>query len=134
MIYFFPSSKRSFSTYFDLCNTNLLYKAAVHICTKMGKFNIYKEEIKQLTARFRGDPLKRNIVILLSLIYSFFMIVMAVYYFYDGETKKAMVGVGGAICGVVPLGLGLLFKLKFNLPLVLSYLIFLFGSQYLGSI
>lgn len=70
----------------------------------------------------------------MSLMYTFFTAFLAVYYFNIDEMKKAMVGIGGAVCGVIPLVLVLLFKFKFHLPLVISYIIFLFGSQYLGSI
>ncbi|MDV2888505.1 hypothetical protein RYX45_25420, partial [Alkalihalophilus pseudofirmus] len=37
-------------------------------------------------------------------------------------------------CGAIPLLLAVLTKLQFNLPIVISYLIFLVGSQFLGSI
>ncbi|MEW9676241.1 hypothetical protein ABRT01_08680 [Lentibacillus sp. L22] len=78
--------------------------------------------------------MKRKIVIAICLIFTIFMAFLAVYYFNSGEMKKALVGVGGAVCGAIPLLLALFFKLKFHLPLVISYLVFLFGSQYLGTI
>lgn len=45
-----------------------------------------------------------------------------------------MIAIGGVVCGAIPLLLALFTKLQFNLPIVISYLIFLIGSQYLGSI
>lgn len=60
--------------------------------------------------------------------------IVAVYHFQIGETKSAWVAVGGVICGAIPLFLAFFTKLQFNLPIIISYFIFLFGSQYLGSI
>jgi len=60
--------------------------------------------------------------------------VMAFYFFPNGESKKAWVAVGGVVCGAIPLVLALFTKLKFNLPIIISYFIFLFASQVLGSI
>ncbi|AGK53272.1 hypothetical protein [Bacillus sp. 1NLA3E] len=76
----------------------------------------------------------RKLVIVLCLLYIFFMGAVAVYYYLNGESFKAIVAVGGVGCGAIPLLLALFTKLKFNLPLIFSYLIFLFGSQYMGSI
>ena len=59
---------------------------------------------------------------------------LAVFYFMNDESFKATVAAGGVGCGAVPLLLALFTKLKFNMPLIVSYLIFLVGSQYLGSI
>ncbi|MEN1967868.1 hypothetical protein WMZ97_07260 [Lentibacillus sp. N15] len=98
---------------------------------KVGYF-IHKADDSSILSR--GDPLKRKIVIAICLLYSLFMAVLAVYYFNDDEIKKAMVGIGGTVCGIIPLLLVLIFKLKFNLSLIISYIAFLFGSQYLGSI
>ncbi len=78
--------------------------------------------------------MKRILVITLSGIYVVFMAILAFYYFKNGETYKGTVAIGGIVCGAIPLLLALFTKLQFNLPLVISYLIFLVGSQYLGSI
>ncbi|WP_042355448.1 hypothetical protein [Bacillus rubiinfantis] len=78
--------------------------------------------------------MSRKIVILLSGLYVLFMSILAVYFFMNGETFKATVAVGGIACGAIPLFLALFTRLTFNLPIVISYIIFLFGSQYLGSI
>lgn len=59
---------------------------------------------------------------------------LAVFYHLNDESFKGLVAVGGMGCGAVPLLLSLFTKLEFNLPLIISYIIFLFGSQYLGSI
>jgi hypothetical protein len=62
------------------------------------------------------------------------MAILIVYYQQHGQSFKATVAIGGVVCGAIPLLLALFTKLQFNLPIVISYLIFLVGSQYLGSI
>lgn len=62
------------------------------------------------------------------------MACLAVYYHNIDQTFKSTVAIGGIVCGAVPLGLALFTKLQFNLPIVISYIIFLIGSQYFGSI
>ncbi|MGG3468907.1 hypothetical protein ABES02_15670 [Neobacillus pocheonensis] len=78
--------------------------------------------------------MNRKLVILLSALYVIFMAILAVYYHNIGQSFKSTVAIGGIACGAVPLLLALFTKLQFNLPIVISYLIFLIGSQYLGSI
>ncbi|WP_413309595.1 hypothetical protein AA0X95_13385 [Bacillus sp. 1P10SD] len=78
--------------------------------------------------------MNRKLVIILSLLYVLFMAALAVYYFTNGVSFKGTVAIGGVVCGAVPLFLALFTKLQFNLPIVISYLIFLVGSQYFGSI
>ncbi|MFP7737725.1 hypothetical protein ACLHDF_31415 [Priestia aryabhattai] len=78
--------------------------------------------------------MKRKLVILFSLIYVIFMGCLAVFYYVSNESFKAMVSIGGFVCGLIPLLLAFFTKLKFNLPIIISYLVFLFCSQYLGSI
>jgi hypothetical protein len=78
--------------------------------------------------------MNRKLVIFLSSLYVVFMAILAVYYHNIEESFKSTVSIGGIVCGAIPLLLALFTKLKFNLPLVISYLIFLVGSQYLGSI
>jgi hypothetical protein len=76
----------------------------------------------------------RKLVIGLCLLYVLFMGGLAFLSFTNGESFKSMVAIGGVVCGAIPLLLAFFTKLKFNMPLIVSYLIFLFGSQYLGSI
>lgn len=76
----------------------------------------------------------RKIVIVLCSLYVLFMGSLAIFYFMHDEKFKAMVAASGVGVGLVPVLLALFFKLKFNLPLIISYLVFLFGSQYMGSI
>jgi hypothetical protein len=78
--------------------------------------------------------MNRKLVITFSLIYVLFMAGLAVYYYSNDITFKGSVAIGGIVCGAVPLLLALFTKLQFNLPIVISYLIFLVGSQYFGSI
>ncbi|WP_423798784.1 hypothetical protein [Neobacillus sp. SAB-20_R2A] len=78
--------------------------------------------------------MNRKLVLLLSGLYVIFMAILAVYYHNQGQSFKSTVAIGGIVCGAIPLLLALFTKLQFNLPIVISYLIFLVGSQYLGSI
>jgi hypothetical protein len=78
--------------------------------------------------------MNRKLVIICSLIYVLFMAGLAVFYYTKGESFHSLVAVGGVVCGVLPLLLSLFTRLHFNLPLTISYLLFLFSSQYLGSI
>ncbi|WP_312474804.1 hypothetical protein [Neobacillus sp.] len=78
--------------------------------------------------------MNRKLVIILSALYVIFMAILMVYYRQNGESFKSTVAIGGVVCGAIPLLLALFTKLQFNLPIVISYLIFLIGSQYLGSI
>ncbi|MCK6256132.1 hypothetical protein LCY76_05885 [Fictibacillus sp. KIGAM418] len=78
--------------------------------------------------------MKRKSVLMISLAYTVFMAVLFFYYFPKGEVHSYQVALGGVLCGAIPLILARFTKLKFNLPILLSYLAFLFASQYLGSI
>lgn len=78
--------------------------------------------------------MNRKLVLFLSGLYVIFMAILAVYYHNQGQSFKSTVAIGGIVCGSIPLLLALFTKLQFNLPIVISYLIFLVGSQYLGSI
>ncbi|MEH7106677.1 hypothetical protein [Bacillus sp. JJ1764] len=78
--------------------------------------------------------MNRKLVILLSSLYVVFMAILVFYYRQHGQDFKSTVAIGGIACGAIPLLLALFTKLKFNLPIVISYLIFLIGSQYFGSI
>ncbi|CEG29779.1 hypothetical protein [Bacillus sp. B-jedd] len=76
----------------------------------------------------------RKLVVIFSLLYMAFMAWLAFRFHSQNEAFKFSVAAAGIGCGAVPLILGYFVKWKFNLPLVLSYLIFLFSAQYLGSI
>ena len=78
--------------------------------------------------------MNRKLVLFFSSIYVLFMAAIAIFYYINDAIYTSLVGIGGVVCGAIPLLLALFTKLQFNLPIILSYLIFLFGSQYLGSI
>jgi hypothetical protein len=78
--------------------------------------------------------MNRKLVLLFSFLYVAFMAILYFHYRSEGESFKSTVAIGGMVCGAVPLLLALFTKLKFNLPIVISYLLFLVGSQYFGSI
>ncbi|WP_043931458.1 hypothetical protein [Bacillus sp. EB01] len=76
----------------------------------------------------------RKFIIIICLLYCVFMAFLAFSFHEQGESFKFSVAAAGIGCGAVPLILGIFTKWKFNVPLVVAYLIFLFCSQYLGSI
>ncbi|OCA84447.1 hypothetical protein A8F94_17260 [Bacillus sp. FJAT-27225] len=78
--------------------------------------------------------MNRKFIIILCLLYSGFMAFLAFTFHEQGESFKVSVAAAGVGCGLVPLILGIFTKWKFNTPLVVSYLVFLVCSQYLGSI
>ncbi|MFB6468162.1 hypothetical protein ACE38V_15365 [Cytobacillus sp. Hz8] len=78
--------------------------------------------------------MSRKITIALSLVYVLFMAILAFVYKTDDEDFKSLVAIGGIVCGAIPFLLAFFTKLQFNLPLIIFYFVFLFGSQYLGSI
>lgn len=78
--------------------------------------------------------MNRKVVIIVSLAYVLFMAALSFYYYSNGASFKGVVAIGGVVCGAIPLLLALFTKLQFNLSIVISYLIFLIGSQYLGSL
>ncbi|MCD7035245.1 hypothetical protein LRR81_13440 [Metabacillus sp. GX 13764] len=63
-----------------------------------------------------------------------FMAAVSIIYFIKGDTQKGVYGFASFLCGLIPLIIAYFSKLKVRLPLTLSYLAFLFASQYLGSI
>jgi hypothetical protein len=77
---------------------------------------------------------KRKFLLILSAAYVIFMGCLCFYYFTKGETHSYQVAFGGILCGLVPLCLILFTKMKFNMPIMISYFAFLIASQYLGSI
>ncbi|MFC3884808.1 hypothetical protein ACFOU2_15565 [Bacillus songklensis] len=78
--------------------------------------------------------MKRKVIIIISLIYVLFMAALFVFYFSKDDSYRYLIAIGGIICGAVPLILVRFTKIKFNMPIMLSYLAFIFGSQFLGSI
>lgn len=78
--------------------------------------------------------MNRKLVIIFSSLYVLFMGIISIFYYLNDESYESLVAIGAVICGAIPLLLALFTKLQFNLPLIISYLIFLFGSQYLGTI
>ncbi|OMP68319.1 hypothetical protein BTO28_02490 [Domibacillus epiphyticus] len=79
--------------------------------------------------------MNRILVILLSFLYVLFMASLAGFYYKNDETEKVLAAVAGVLCGAMPLLLLALFlRLQFTAPLIVFYFIFLFCSQYLGSI
>ncbi len=78
--------------------------------------------------------MKRRPVMIGSLVYVGLMVVSLIYLFLIGNMYRATVAVGGIVCGLIPLLIELFSKWKLNQGLIFSYLLFIFGAQFLGSI
>ena len=78
--------------------------------------------------------MNQKLVVIISTVYVLFMATLSIFYQINGDSYKSLVALGGVICGALPLLLALLTKQSINLSIILSYFLFLFGSQYLGSI
>ncbi|WHY84220.1 membrane-spanning protein [Neobacillus novalis] len=78
--------------------------------------------------------MKRKLIIFLSVGFIIFMAALCIYYLVKGDSSRWQVALGGIFAGALPL---LLLRLKnnpFNIPIIVSYFIFLFCSLFLGSI
>jgi hypothetical protein len=78
--------------------------------------------------------MKRKIAITVSLTYVGWMAACFFYLYSNGETFKSIVAIGGILCGCIPLHMALFSKWQLHLGIVISYLFFLFGAQFLGTI
>lgn len=79
--------------------------------------------------------MKRKLTIGICLAYSIFMTILAIKYFQaPDEMKKALVAGAGVVLGLIPAVLIKWTKMPLTNPIALSYITFLFGSQYLGTI
>lgn len=78
--------------------------------------------------------MKRNFSMIVSLIYVGFMVICFFLLHSKGETYKSIIAIGGILSGVIPLFMALFGRWQLHVGIVVSYLIFLFGSQFLGNI
>lgn len=69
-----------------------------------------------------------------SFIYIGFMFIVGVSLLNTGNDFNAIVAFAGVLCGLAPLLFQWKWKTKFETSLMVSYILFCFGSQYLGSI
>lgn len=72
--------------------------------------------------------------IMISLLYIVFMASWSIYFYTNSQSFELMVSIAGVLCGTVPILLLFLMKNQLNCVLVTAYYLFLFSSQYLGSI
>jgi hypothetical protein len=77
--------------------------------------------------------MNRTFAIILSSVFMVFMAGMALYFFSAGAPLKAWVGIGGILCGLLPLLLLWITKLEFTVPLIAFYFVFLLGSLFCGD-
>ncbi len=66
--------------------------------------------------------------------YVLFMAYLTIYFLIIGIPFKSLVALSGILCGGIPLIVAIFTKFQLNLSIIVSYLIFLIGSQYFGSI
>lgn len=78
--------------------------------------------------------MRKKVSIFLCVLYVVFMAVVAVQLFLKDNDSDALIALGGVACGLIPLLIILLTKFELSLPIIIFYLVFLFGSQFLGSL
>lgn len=78
--------------------------------------------------------MNKKLVMIMSSIYVIFMAFVSIFYYMHGDSYKGIVAIGGVLCGAIPLLLSLFTRLTLNIPITISYFIFIFGAQYLGTI
>ncbi|EIT85682.1 hypothetical protein A374_07594 [Fictibacillus macauensis ZFHKF-1] len=78
--------------------------------------------------------MKKNGVLFLCGLYTVIMVLCLVYFYEKGNVHSYQVAIGGIVCGLMPIVLNRLTKRFFNAPMILSYVLFLVGSQLLGSL
>ncbi|MDR4948185.1 membrane-spanning protein [Neobacillus cucumis] len=82
----------------------------------------------------RGEQVKRKIIITLSILFSLWMIGLFIFYLMKHDHTRWQVALGGILISLPPLSLLKMKKNPFNIPIIISYYLFLFCSLYLGSI
>lgn len=78
--------------------------------------------------------MKRKLSIAICLLYMALCVVLAVILFMNGTGNLGLIALSGIALGLLPVGIILFTKFELSLPLISFYIIFLFGSQILGSI
>ncbi|MEH7545432.1 MULTISPECIES: membrane-spanning protein [Bacillaceae] len=78
--------------------------------------------------------MKRKVVIALSILFSLGMTALFIYYLMKHDHTRWQVALGGIFVSLLPLGLLKMKNNPFNIPIIISYYLFLFCSLYLGSI
>jgi len=78
--------------------------------------------------------MRKKISIFLCVLYVGFMAFVAIHLFLKNNNFDTLIALGGVASGLVPLLLILLTKFELSLPIIIFYLLFLFGSQFLGSL
>lgn len=80
------------------------------------------------------EKMKRKLAIGISLLYTALCVVLTIILFTNGSANLALVALSGIGLGLIPVGIIKFTKFELSLPLVIFYVIFLFGAQVLGSI
>ncbi|WML40120.1 membrane-spanning protein [Neobacillus sp. OS1-2] len=78
--------------------------------------------------------MKRKVIIILSILFIIFMTALFIYYLVKGDASRWQVALGGILVSALPLCLLRMKQNPFNIPIIVGYYLFLFGSLYLGSI
>jgi hypothetical protein len=78
--------------------------------------------------------MNQKLINIVSIAYSLFMLILAIIFYKSNESFRFLISLSGVFCGVIPLIIAFIFKFKSNIQLVFFYIVFLFCSQYLGSI
>ncbi|WP_100401388.1 hypothetical protein [Bacillus sp. FJAT-42315] len=78
--------------------------------------------------------MKQKLTTILSLSYFIFMFGCFLFFWFAEDVYRYQIGLGGMIAGLVPIMIERFTRSSLKKPLVISYFIFLIGSQILGSL
>lgn len=76
----------------------------------------------------------RKLIIIFSSVFIIFMGILFIFYLIKDDHSRWQVALGGVLSGALPLILLRMKDIPFNIPIIISYYIFLFCSLFLGSI
>ena len=78
--------------------------------------------------------MKRKVIIVLSVLFTIFMAALFIYYLIKGDSSRWQVALGGIVVSALPLFLLFMKNNPFNIPIIIAYYLFIFGTIFLGSI
>lgn len=78
--------------------------------------------------------MRRTLSVILCTLFTVFMAIVASYLFINNHKYDALIALAGVGCGLIPIIIIMFTKFEMSLPIIIFYLLFLFGTQYLGSL
>lgn len=80
-----------------------------------------------------GDDLKKKVILFLSITFTVLVILVVIRDMLNGNFSTWPPALGSILCGALPISFLFLKKTPFNLPLIISYYLFLFCTLFLGA-